>query len=642
MPDASPPPLMHPAGVLIEDQFAEAFRMWACRVIVTATDEHWVNVAAGEVTGYGSSVIGCDAEAAVERYLTPDETPDARPGAALLFFAFNAKGLTKAVPNRVGQCLMTCPTTAVFDGMPQRGLDKNNDAEARIDLGKQIRFFGDGFQKSKLLAGRRYWRIPVMDGEFMLEESVGACKAIGGGNLLIEGIRQRDALTAAQRAVEAIAPMPDVITPFPGGIVRSGSKVGSRYKALFASSNDAYAPTVRQRTKTELRNGAGAVYEIVINGLTEAAIASAMQTGIDAACASPNIIAISAGNYGGNLGKFHFHLRDLVQAETSEAQPETKPPSASPAATAVSSAAASQPIATTADAPAEVILTWKPRTGPAPIDGSSLRPDTLATLPLDQLAATPFRIGKRTHRLGDLFDIAGSPSAESPRLRLRNPPVLDRLGAQMTTGLLTIEGHAGDALGASMRGGRIVVLGDAGERAGGPDHTRDRGMTGGELVIAGKAGRYLGMQMRRGVIVAGEADTFAGFRMLAGTIAVLRGVVDRPGLEMRRGSILALGDPAPKPFTAMAAEGVFYSEELPALRLMLKHIDMLAKLTESQAEAQPETQSEAQPSTETLDRPALTLPPFAWTSRYRLSSGDVHEMKRGELWERLNEPHVAN
>lgn len=294
--------------VIIDDEFAEAFRMWAARLIVTATDEYWVDIAAQEVCGYGSSVIGCDAEAGVERRISAEESPDGRPGAALMFFAFNAKALAKALPNRVGQCLMTCPTTAVYDGMPDVTTTEDS---ARIDVGKLIRFFGDGFQKSKKLDGKRHWRIPVMDGEFLVAESVGAIKAIGGGNFLICGTDQRAALDAARRAVTAIAQLPEVITPFPGGIVRSGSKVGSRYKKLFASSNDEYCPTLRSRTKSKLHKGVGAVYEIVINGTTQAAIAAAMRAGIRASIGE-GVISISAGNYGGNLGKFHFKLHELL------------------------------------------------------------------------------------------------------------------------------------------------------------------------------------------------------------------------------------------------------------------------------------------------------------------------------------------
>lgn len=306
-------------GVRIDDTFAEAFRMWACRLVVTACDQRWVRIAAGEVTGYAASVIGCDAEAGVERWLPESETPDGRPGVAILFFAFHAKGLAKAVPNRVGQCLMTCPTTAVYDGMPDvmpGAPGTPGDAADRFDLGRQIRFFGDGHQKSKKLGQRRFWRIPVMDGEFLVEETVGCMKAIGGGNFLVCGRTQRGALDATGRGVEAIAQQADVITPFPGGIVRSGSKVGSRYAKLFASTNDAFCPMLRARAASSLDSDVRAVYEVVINGLSEAAVARAMRAAIEAVCAEASgaVAAVSAGNYGGNLGKFHFRLHDVMEA----------------------------------------------------------------------------------------------------------------------------------------------------------------------------------------------------------------------------------------------------------------------------------------------------------------------------------------
>lgn len=302
-------------GVTIQKTFAEAFRMWAARLIVTALDDHWLDAAAREVTGYGASVIGCDCEAAVERHLSPSETPDGRPGASILFFAFNADKLAKAVVNRTGQCLMTCPTSAVFDGLPDAPAPGQSDDATRFELGGRLRYFGDGHQKSKVIAGKRYWRVPVMDGEWVVQEDAGAVKAIGGGNFLLCGPSQTRTLAAARRAVDAIAPLPEVITPFPGGVVRSGSKVGSRYKGMFASTNDAFCPTLRSRVASELPDGAACVYEIVINGLSQAAIAHAMRTGMQAACHNlGDLIALSAGNYGGKLGKFHFHLHDVMGA----------------------------------------------------------------------------------------------------------------------------------------------------------------------------------------------------------------------------------------------------------------------------------------------------------------------------------------
>lgn len=290
-------------GTHIEDTFAEAFRMRFVRLLVTAQDEHWLEAASREFTGYSSSIISCDSEAGVERLLAADETPDGRPGAALLVFGFSPEELAKVVPNRTSQCLMTCPTTAVYDGLAA--------GEARIPLGKTIRYFGDGFQKSKLVAGRRFWRIPVMDGEFVIEHLAHVGKGVGGGNLVVQAAAQPAALAAARRAVEAIDPLPGVITPFPGGVARSGSKIGSRYKGLKASTAEAYCPSLRGRVETKLAEGANAAYEIVIDGVDEPSVAAAMSAGIRAA-AGEGVVAITAGNYGGKLGKFHFHLHELL------------------------------------------------------------------------------------------------------------------------------------------------------------------------------------------------------------------------------------------------------------------------------------------------------------------------------------------
>src|SRR4051794_15591213 len=217
-------------GTFIEDTFAEAFGMRYVRLVVTAADEYWLEAALREQTGYSSSVIACDAETGVERRIPANETPDGRPGAAVLLFGFSSDALAKTVPNRVGQCVMTCPTTAVYDGLPT--------AETKIPLGKKIRFFGDGFQKSKQVGGRRYWRIPVMDGEFVVDDRVGVEKGVAGGNIIIQSVDQRRGLAAVRRATDAIWKHPGVIMPFPGGCARSGSKVGSRYKGLVASTAD--------------------------------------------------------------------------------------------------------------------------------------------------------------------------------------------------------------------------------------------------------------------------------------------------------------------------------------------------------------------------------------------------------------------
>ena len=290
-------------GIAVEDTFAEAFGMKATRVIVTARNLRWAKHAAEAMTGFATSVIACGCEAGIERELDGAQTPDGRPGVAVLLFSVSTKELTKQVERRVGQCVLTAPTSACFAGI---------EGGEPLPLGRTLRFFGDGFQISKLIGGRRYWRVPVMDGEFLCEETTGMVKAVGGGNFLVLARDQDAALAACEAAIEAMRRVPGVIMPFPGGVVRSGSKVGSRRsKTMIASSNDAFCPTLRPVTATALADEVNSVLEIVINGTDAPAIARAMRAGIDAACRE-GVVAISAGNYGGKLGQFQFPLREIL------------------------------------------------------------------------------------------------------------------------------------------------------------------------------------------------------------------------------------------------------------------------------------------------------------------------------------------
>ncbi len=294
-------------GIDIEDTFAEAFSMTATRLIITAADRFWALRAAESMTGFATSVIACGCEAGVEREVSPERTPDGRPGIAVLIFSVSGKELEKQVVRRVGQCVLTCPSTSVFAGM---------EGDKKVALGSHLRYFGDGFQISKMVAGRRYWRVPVMDGEFVAEESTSRCSAIGGGNFLVLSESLTGALKACESAMDAMRQIPNVIMPFPGGVARSGSKVGSKYKSLGASTNDAFCPTLRSVTRSLLPPGVGAALEVVIDGLTEADIARAMRVGILAACETGSrygLRAITGGNYGGKLGQFHFHLREVLQ-----------------------------------------------------------------------------------------------------------------------------------------------------------------------------------------------------------------------------------------------------------------------------------------------------------------------------------------
>ncbi len=290
-------------GVEIEDTFAEAFEMWGARLIITAADPRWARIAAQEATGFATSVIACGAEAGIEGELPASETPDGRPGVSILVFTMGPKGMQEQLMNRVGQCVMTCATTACFNGLPE--------GEKTVKVGGQLRYFGDGFQISKLLEGRRLWRIPVMEGEFVVDESFYVQRAVGGGNFLILGETSASTLAAAEAAVAAIGAVVGVVTPFPGGIVRSGSKTTSKYKFLRASTNDAYCPTLRGQVDSALPDSVNSVLEIVIDGLSEEAVREATRVGVRAAC-RPGIVRISAGNYGGTLGQYQFHLREIV------------------------------------------------------------------------------------------------------------------------------------------------------------------------------------------------------------------------------------------------------------------------------------------------------------------------------------------
>lgn len=292
-------------GVEIEDTFAEAFGMVGTRVLITAKNEKWALNAANSMTGFATSVIACGCEAGIENIVNADETPDGRPGVNVLVFAMSEKSLEDQLIKRIGQCILTCPTSACFN---------NLEGEKKLPVGKKLRFFGDGFQSSKLLKGRRFWRMPVMEGEFLIEESFGARNSVGGGNFLILARDVDCVVEASEKAVEAIKKVKNVVAPFPGGVVRSGSKVGSKYKFLKASTNLPYCPTVRALTKSELPEGVNSVLEIVIDGLDEESVRNAMKVGIEEACTVDGVVKISAGNYGGKLGKYLVYLHKLFEA----------------------------------------------------------------------------------------------------------------------------------------------------------------------------------------------------------------------------------------------------------------------------------------------------------------------------------------
>ncbi|NLD57853.1 MAG: formylmethanofuran--tetrahydromethanopterin N-formyltransferase [Methanomicrobiales archaeon] len=290
-------------GVTIDDTYAEAFPTWVCRIIITAISTEWAKKAATEATGFATSAIGCPCEAGIERVLGAGETPDGRPGVSILICA-SKKKLKEQVVERLAECVLTAPTTAVFNGI--------TDAEEKIPV--KLHFFGDGHEYQKEVGGRKCWVIPIMNGEYVGEEEFGIVKGVAGGNFFIMGGNLMAALTAAEKAVAAIDAVPGVITSFPGGVVASGSKVGSlKYKFMVASTNEKYCPTLREKVPdSKVPAGVSTVYEIVIDGIDEKSVAAAMAAGIKAAVTVPGVKFISAGNFGGSLGPFKIELHKIL------------------------------------------------------------------------------------------------------------------------------------------------------------------------------------------------------------------------------------------------------------------------------------------------------------------------------------------
>ena len=294
-------------GIEIEDTFAEAFPIKIARVLITGATERWALVAAREATGFGTSVIACPAEAGIEKVVGGDETPDGRPGVYIQICTFGYKAMDEQLLNRLGQCVLTAPTAHMFNGLP--------DAEKQFDTGFKLKFFGDGIESELDVGGRKSYAVPMMEGDFIAEHSIGAVEGIAGGNFFMLAENQMAALAAAEVAVDAISEVEGVITPFPGGIVASGSKVGANtYSFMKATSNEKFSPSVRDKVEgSNVPADVNGIYEIVINGLDAKVISEAMLAGIKAAVQIPGMKKITAGNFGGNLGPHKFNLHDIVK-----------------------------------------------------------------------------------------------------------------------------------------------------------------------------------------------------------------------------------------------------------------------------------------------------------------------------------------
>lgn len=287
---------------IIEDTYAEAFKTKASYLLITAATKNLAYTAATEATGFATSFIGCPAEAGIDQYMPPEKTPDNRPGYSIIICQNKTKQVEEQLLERIGQCVLTAATTAVFNLLP--------DSEKQTNLGFKLAFFADGYQEKIEKYGKTMYKIPVMSGDFLIEENFGITDAVAGGNLFIMAKTQESALIAAEAAVNAIHDVEGVITQFPGGIVASGSKVGSKkYKFMNATTNEQYCPTLKNTINdTKLGEDTEGVYEIVFDGLTEKSIIKATQQAITAIKTIPGIQKVSAGNYGGNLGKYKIKL----------------------------------------------------------------------------------------------------------------------------------------------------------------------------------------------------------------------------------------------------------------------------------------------------------------------------------------------
>ena len=501
-------------GVAIDDTFAEAFDMRATAIVITAPTARWAAQAAATMTGFATSVIACGCEAGLERVLSPRETPDGRPGVRVLMFAVSTAELQRQLQNRVGQCVLTSPGSACY-----AGIDAGED---KLKLGAAIRFFGDGWQIAKRLGARRYWRVPVMDGEFVCESTTHLTKsAVGGGNLIVMGASAAKTLAATEAAVKAMREVGDVIMPFPGGIARSGSKVGSKYKGASASTNDAYCPTLKgavdERSRPRDRLGARNRHR------------------------RPHQRGCRRGDARGARRDRRTRPRPRrVARRRRQLRRQARPAPLSPQGS-----------------PAVRPLTFASRGAPAQrLDLSPLTPQNLAGKTVAEIARIELGTTRVRVTAGDVFRIReGDPAAiliEGGSARF------DRVGMGMTAGAihvegevgveagrlmsggqLTIRGAAGPFAASGMKGGTLEIEGDAGERLGGPLSGETVGMSGGLVLVRGDAGPRAGDRLRRGVIlIEGRAGAYAGSRMIAGTLAIGGEAGDLPGYLMGRGTIL--------------------------------------------------------------------------------------------------------
>lgn len=290
-------------GVEVEDTYAEAFKVFSSRVLITAKNKKWAEIIAKEAIGFGTSQVMCPAEAGIDT--ETDDTPDGRPGVIIQICHPDKDSLDEQLLARLGQCVLTAPTAAAFNAL---------DSDEKFGIGQKLKYFGDGFEKEGEVGNRSVQIIPIMSGEFVIEDAFGVTEAVAGGNFFIMAKDSDSGLEAAENVVDSIREIEGTITPFPGGIVSSGSKVGAlNYDFLHATTNHEYCPTIKDEVEeTKVPEGVETIYEIVINGVDVDSVKKAMKAGIEAAVQVPGIEKISAGNYNGELGQYLIELNKLV------------------------------------------------------------------------------------------------------------------------------------------------------------------------------------------------------------------------------------------------------------------------------------------------------------------------------------------
>lgn len=297
----------------IEDTYAEAFEGIFSRVIVTADDQKTLQKAAEDATATPSIVIG-RVEGGIERWLSEEETPDKRKGAILQFWGgINPKKpLSDSVQKfetelsyRIRQDILVKPFTAIFDALPK--------FEEKLDMMERVGHCGDGFEWVEKRYEREMIVVPIMVPDFLIERYIGYALGVMGANFWIMCKTKETVKKSGEKALEAISKVEEVIAPFE--VCSAGSKPETNFPWIGPTTNHPYCPSLKKRLGKESRVPESVNYipEIVINGISMEAVKKAMKAGIEAVLNVDGVVKVSAGNYGGKLGRYKVYLRELFE-----------------------------------------------------------------------------------------------------------------------------------------------------------------------------------------------------------------------------------------------------------------------------------------------------------------------------------------